>query len=315
MPQYHFDLFADYFQFYLQDEQAQPSTDENIWAGHAVDDKLAAEPGIVNIGTVRNMDVPVTVEITDSPPSDDFDAWDHVTEATLDVPSGCIVIAGCTDYFPDAARISVPAGRYRLRAYYGALDSVDEETGLDGDDHYRVVLWTDIEEITPRVLKRWVDRRPYNPVTQNPLIGTWRFVTFAVKDADNETLSPFGEDATGYLIYGNQGYVSLVVTLSGGALDISPFAGREPLIEQVALSMRHLTYAGAYDFQGPDVVHRIDVTPFPEWRGATVSYGVSFTSVEDTRRIYLHCGPSIHPMAWWVWEYVNPGERPQSGGT
>jgi len=47
----------------------------------------------------------------------------------LVVPSGRIIIAGCTDYLPDAARITVQPGTYKVRIYYGALDSVDEEWG------------------------------------------------------------------------------------------------------------------------------------------------------------------------------------------
>ncbi len=152
---YRFDLFADYFQFYLRDEQAiNPDPFPNIWSKRAFADMLAVLPGIVNIRTVRNMFVPVTVEIADAPPHDEFDTWDHVVETSLDVPSGSIVIAGCTEYFPDAARIPVPTGNYRLRAYYGALNSVEKTMGLEGDDHYRIVLWPDAQR-TSHVLKRW----------------------------------------------------------------------------------------------------------------------------------------------------------------
>jgi hypothetical protein len=56
------------------------------------------------------------------------------------VTSGRLVVAGCTDYFPDAARIDVPPGSYRARIYSGNLNSLSDD-GLDGDDHYRVALW------------------------------------------------------------------------------------------------------------------------------------------------------------------------------
>jgi hypothetical protein len=101
---------------------------------------LAVAPGTVGVGTVRNMDVPVVVDVTDEAPNDDVADWDQVNECSLDVSSGLIVIAGCTDYFPEAARIAVPAGSYRARVYYRGLDSLSDD-GLEGDDHYRVVLW------------------------------------------------------------------------------------------------------------------------------------------------------------------------------
>lgn len=134
MRKFDYKLFADYFQFYIQDESA-PDLDPNVlWPQEAVDRHLAVAPGHVVVGTVRNMTVPVTVEIVDSA------LWDQINECNLEAPSGRLVIAGCTDYFPEAARIAVLPGSYRVRLYYGKLDSLSED-GLNGDDHYRLVLW------------------------------------------------------------------------------------------------------------------------------------------------------------------------------
>ena len=49
-------------------------------------------------------------------------------------------VAGCTDYFPDAARIDLPPGSYRARICYGGL-SILNPNDREGDDHYRVVMW------------------------------------------------------------------------------------------------------------------------------------------------------------------------------
>jgi hypothetical protein len=151
MPTYQYALFADYFQFYLQDEASEGDLSE-CWTEETVARMLAVAPGVVGVGTVRNMMVPVSVEILESEPEMDFASWDHVTECSLDAPSGRIVIAGCTDYFPDAARIPVAARTYRVRVSYGSLDKLSDD-GLDGDDHYRVQLWQ-AESVTPRVIKQ-----------------------------------------------------------------------------------------------------------------------------------------------------------------
>ena len=98
---YQYELFADYFQFYLQDESVKGDLSDS-WTPEAVDRLLALAPGTVGVGTVRNMTVPVTVEVLNEPPPDDSDSWDHLVECTLEVSSGRIVVAGCTDYFPDA---------------------------------------------------------------------------------------------------------------------------------------------------------------------------------------------------------------------
>ncbi|KJC59803.1 hypothetical protein UP10_16830 [Bradyrhizobium sp. LTSPM299] len=150
MTSFELSLFADYFQFYIQDEPASGDLSE-AWTEEAVDRLLAMAPGMVGIGTVRNMHVPVSVTILDGEPVDDFAEWDHVVEACLDITSGRIVIARCTDYFPDAMRIEVSPGTYRVRVSYGALDRLSVN-GLEGDDHYRLQLWP-APSIAVRVLK------------------------------------------------------------------------------------------------------------------------------------------------------------------
>ncbi len=139
MKRFEYQLFADYFQFYLQDEGTTGDLSAS-WTEEAVSRLLAVTQGAVGVGTVRNMTVPVTVEIRDGEPNDDPTPWDQINECTLEVPSGRIVVAGCTDYFPDAARIEVPPGSYRARLYYGNLDTISPD-GLEGEDHYKLVLW------------------------------------------------------------------------------------------------------------------------------------------------------------------------------
>lgn len=134
-----FELFADYFQFYLQDESAEPYGGD-AWTDEAFDRHLAIAPGAIVVGTVRNMMVPVSIEVHSSKPETDANSWDHIVECSIQVDSGKIVVAGCTDYFPDARRIGLDPGCYRARVLYGALDSVDG-TGLEGDDRYCLQLW------------------------------------------------------------------------------------------------------------------------------------------------------------------------------
>src|SRR6516164_4581776 len=151
MKSFKLSLFADYFQFYIQDETVTGDLSD-AWNEEAVDRLLAIAPGTIGIGTVLNMDVPVVVEIRDREPGDDSSEWDHVVEASLEVKSGRTVIAGCTDYFPDAMRIPVSRGTHRVRVSYGGLDTLSAD-GLEGDDHYRVQLWPAAPMIGVRILK------------------------------------------------------------------------------------------------------------------------------------------------------------------
>jgi hypothetical protein len=139
MQAYTFHLFADYFQFYLQDEQATGSLSDS-WSVEAVKRKLALAPGIIGVRTARNTTVPVTIVIGESAPNNELDVWDHMNDCTINVSSGRLVIAGCTDYFPEAARIVMPPGCYHARVYYGGQDTISEN-GLEGNDVYKVILW------------------------------------------------------------------------------------------------------------------------------------------------------------------------------
>ena len=98
------------------------------------------------------MEVTVVVDIRDSQPGEETGDWDQINECSIDVSSGSIVVAGCTDYFPDAARIAVDPGLYRARICYGGLDTVSDD-GLEGDDHYRIVLWP-VAHSEPVVIKQ-----------------------------------------------------------------------------------------------------------------------------------------------------------------
>ncbi|HEX3506070.1 MAG TPA: hypothetical protein VHU22_22025 [Xanthobacteraceae bacterium] len=152
MKSFDLSLFADYFQFYIQDEAATGDLSE-AWNEEAVSRLLAIAPGTIGVGTVRNMDVPVRVEIHEHEPNNDPSEWNQIVEASLDVASGRIVVAGCTDYFPDAMRIAITPGTYRARVSYGALGTLSED-GLSGNDHYRVQLWL-APSIAVRILKQW----------------------------------------------------------------------------------------------------------------------------------------------------------------
>ena len=152
MAMYEFKLFADYFQIYLQDEDVDGDLSDS-WNDYAADNLLAIAPGTIGIGTVRNMTVPVTVEIVDSQIDDSFEEWDQVNECSIVITSDKIVISGCSDYLPEAPRIKVTPGTYRARIFYGGLKTLSYD-GVTGKDHYKVVLWLDNEIKPTKVLKK-----------------------------------------------------------------------------------------------------------------------------------------------------------------
>lgn len=121
----------------MQDHEAKPDAPTD-YATEDTERRIKTGPFIIAVLPERNTDVPVEIEVLDQPPDLVLESWDHVAEASLDVPSGRLEIHECTGGSIDI--LPLPAGPYRVRVYFGGLGTPDEKR-LDGDDHYRVVLW------------------------------------------------------------------------------------------------------------------------------------------------------------------------------
>lgn len=141
MKEYQLEIFADYFQFHLHDENMNPNFG-NAWDQFSVDNFLAITPEGIGIGTARNMDVPVTIKICDSEPKlkENLNQVFQINESDLTIISEKLVVIGSTEYYPDAKRIEIDNGIYRVRIYYSNLDKLSED-GLDGEDYYEIEIW------------------------------------------------------------------------------------------------------------------------------------------------------------------------------
>jgi len=148
---YHFELSAEFNQFYLQDESVKGEVDWTVQEGH---DNLAYNFGIIAVGTNCDRVVPVEVQIMSSEPPLNAERWDHLVDCSIDVPSGRLVISGLFEEFATAARINLEPGRYRARVCYGNQYSYDDHIGCA--DYYVVMLWRSEDKIF-EVLKRRVD--------------------------------------------------------------------------------------------------------------------------------------------------------------
>jgi hypothetical protein len=135
-----YEIFADYHQFYIQDDDEKYGDLSLAWTPEAVDRLLAMGPHVVGIGTARNMPVPVTIEISEAEPEVSGQEFDRTNDYNIEVRSGRLVLAGCTDYFPDAVRVHCSPGMYNVRIGYKNLDTISDD-GLDGDDSYHLFLW------------------------------------------------------------------------------------------------------------------------------------------------------------------------------
>lgn len=126
------ELFADYHQVHVFDDGSVTDLGD-AWTDEAVLDDLAVDTDAMAVGTAVNVNVAVTVEMLEAAPEDDSAEFDHVLEASLHVPSGRLVVMGCTDHEPEAARFEIAAGPVHVRAARSNLADA-ERLGIDADN-------------------------------------------------------------------------------------------------------------------------------------------------------------------------------------
>lgn len=155
------ELFADYYQIHLFDDGSVTDLGD-AWTDEAVRARFAMAADAIAVGTTVNVNVAVTLEVLEAAPQDDSAEFDHVVEGSLHVPSGRLVIMGCTDYEPEAARFAVPEGPVRVRAASGNLAEA-ERLGIDSNnvpvtmERLRLQVWPAAHG-DRIVIKRWKPR-------------------------------------------------------------------------------------------------------------------------------------------------------------
>lgn len=153
------ELFADYHQIHVMDEESEGDFGD-VWTEQTVLDGLGVTDGALAIGTAVNVTVAVSVHVLAEQPDDDREDFDHVIEASLHLASGRLVVMGCTDYLPDAARFDMPADWIRVRAsrrnLAAAVDAdVDSSESPDTTEQLRLQAWPALFS-APHIIKRWV---------------------------------------------------------------------------------------------------------------------------------------------------------------
>ena len=150
MIRHKLEVFADYHQFYLWDRATNPLAPTD-YTDQDVQNMVKVAPGVVVIQPVRNMTVPVNLEVHETEPECDATEWDHVVECSLDLPTGKLQVHECTG--GPVLDLDLDPGSYRVRALFAGLSTLSPD-GLDGEDEYTVALWKGLPT-SLRVVKQW----------------------------------------------------------------------------------------------------------------------------------------------------------------
>lgn len=145
-------LFADYFQFFLCDENNSQLPED--YSEENIRQRLIMAPHGAIVCAARNADVDVLIEWHDERPAPELVDFDHVVEAGFFTESGRLMLAGLTDYTETSARVHVPMGPIGLRVGMSGFETIDQ-TELEGQDRYLLQLWPAKEIAGVQVLKAW----------------------------------------------------------------------------------------------------------------------------------------------------------------
>jgi len=100
---------------------------------------------------------------------------------------------------------------------------------------------------------------------QNPLIGTWKLLSWELRDEAGHVSYPFGPDAVGYLTYTEDGHMSVIITTARRAPSSASDLLGGSVDEKAAAAETCVAYCGTYRVQGSKVVIHVDASLFPNW--------------------------------------------------
>jgi hypothetical protein len=152
MDKHKLKFFTEYYQFYILDKNSKAATDSDIfWTPQAGIDKIAVENGLLGITVGKYAEIDVEVNVLETQTSErNFDEFEHIAQASIDVPSGVLQIKDCTG-FDTILELNLKPGTYAVRSYSANLSSIQSDSG---DDYYLIEIWAS-EKIERKVLKQF----------------------------------------------------------------------------------------------------------------------------------------------------------------
>lgn len=103
------------------------------------------------------------------------------------------------------------------------------------------------------------------------LIGTWELVSYRVIGQDSSLRFPLGPDASGFIIYTSDGYMSAQLMRAGRVPYVSNDLHAGSTAEMSAAAAGYIAYSGPFSIDEANglVKHHVSVCLFPNWLGNT----------------------------------------------
>jgi hypothetical protein len=136
---------------------------------------------------------------------------------------------------------------------------------------------------------------------RHALLGSWKLVSFELRMPNGDLSYPFGRDASGYVFYNAQGFMSAAFM---GAERVKPKSSDLADTSKTVNFDQFNAYCGRFEVHGDRVVHHVEVASLPQWCGLDQERIFKI----DGDRLILETPPltiaSQAPTAYLIWERV-----------
>jgi hypothetical protein len=149
--------------------------------------------------------------------------------------------------------------------------------------------------------------RAQQSVTQNPLIGTWRLISFEARAETGEVSRPMGEHPVGVLTYDLKGRVANQL-MQPNRPAFKSGDRRGGTAEEIKAAFEGFAaYAGTYrvDWKQETIVHYVDVSSFPNEVGADLERFFEISGRRITFRTPRRVLAGQTGFSTLVWERVD----------
>ena len=137
------------------------------------------------------------------------------------------------------------------------------------------------------------------------LVGSWKLVSFEMRDANGRISYPWGKDTQGYLMYNTDGYMSVNVMSSNRLKFSSADIKGGTSEEKVAAADTYVSYCGTYEIQQNTVIHHIELSFFPNWIGVDQKRILSIEGDRLSLSIPTITVAGVEQTGHLIWERVN----------
>ena len=99
-------------------------------------------------------------------------------------------------------------------------------------------------------------------MSENRIVGAWKLISYE-GHSDDEIFYPLGKDASGYIMYTQDGYMSVTMCRANRDSFSSEDLTGGTSAEKLQAASTYISYCGRYQLLGDRVIHKIEAALFP----------------------------------------------------